>query len=60
MSSAPQTLHPTHGEIGAWEEQAQRYRLLLPSRPRAGLTGELLGRGAGSSIEFQDLSLIHI
>ena len=33
---------------------AERYQLGLPSTPIRGTTGDLLGRGSGSSLEFQE------
>ena len=36
------------------QELAERYRLALREVPRRGRAGEVLGRGAGSSLEFQD------
>ncbi|MEO1999754.1 MAG: DUF58 domain-containing protein, partial [Planctomycetaceae bacterium] len=33
---------------------ADRYQLGLPSTPIRGIAGELLGRGTGSSLEFQE------
>ncbi|MBI5432808.1 MAG: DUF58 domain-containing protein [Planctomycetes bacterium] len=36
------------------ERLAERHRLALFEVPRRGLAGELLGRGTGSSLEFQD------
>ena len=47
---APTTL-PTEKELDAL---ALRYRLVLPERQQASRIGELSGRRAGSSIEFQD------
>lgn len=36
------------------QQAAARYQLGLPRMPVSGRSGELLGRGTGSSLEFQE------
>lgn len=52
----PVAVQNRRGEI---EALAERYRLRLPERHRAALAGELQGRRAGGSIEFQDRKDYH-
>ena len=41
------------------EKAGQRYRLVIPQTALAGRAGELLGRRAGTSIDFQDYREYH-
>lgn len=54
MNDAPET--GTHSEQlrSAAHRAAARFKLVVPGGPLRGQSGDLLGRGVGSSIEFQD------
>jgi uncharacterized protein (DUF58 family) len=51
LSQAPKPDFPTRGEV---ETLAERYRLVLPRELRSPRAGEVAGRRAGSSVEYQD------